>query len=1041
LLNTFLPFLIIFRLSAIKIKPKASIDRRNCPKKIQLVGLRLRFTTSIIACIYMKRKILSGLFFLVFFSHVLTKGQDRCETAFELTDVRNWCSDPGAFNNAASSPSSFPDPGCFSIGGGDQWYFFIAEATDVNVTVLGNVTFGNFGTLNQPEAVLYQGDCDGFLQEMECQTDQGGLGLLEIYQGGLVPGRRYYLRIRGRNNNRGSYQICLNNYFPPADLSSDCPTGTILCDKSSFYVESVTGPGEDAREMNDAPCLFFPGQNVETNSSWFQWTVAQTGTLVFTLSPANPIDDLDFVLYELPMGLGNCAQKRILRCMAAGAAPSEYPTPCHGPTGLNFEELDISEPPGCNQGQNNFLRFVILQEGRSYALAINNFTAAGNGFTIEFGGTATFKGPEFEIQTDAGSTLCSDELFHLQSFFEVGEIEADDILWTLGDGATLPNATGPGPFELGYTQGGLKTIIARAISKEGCVVIAEKQISIGDLPSYEPEWEAPSCPGTKDGFIELNKLQPPSVLSLWNNGQIESRLDGLGPGLYSVLLLTPEGCEKRDTFVLQAPLKMEFLVQSTLADCGENNGQLKLEILKANDPVLFDWNDGEGFVNQGEFSGLSAGFYPLRLRDSNGCLLDTILWVNEFDLKLDSINTLLTHPSCPGSKDGIIELFTQPGPLNFAVNSDSIFMEPGPLEDLEAGDYFFTVKDENNCLAFLRISLQDPLPPSFNASTLPPNCANSFDAFSEITLSGDRAPYELAWPDGSSRLSRSDLTSGTYQLTVKDKNQCEYLFDLNIPGPEALFIDELLVEDNICFGDSIGSIQFTPSGGSGRFTLFLEGKILSTNEPLSQLTAGVYSIVVEDSRGCRLEQRVTIDQGNPIRADAGQDASLTLGSSLLLEGSVFPPSGNYTYLWTPLENLNCPQCLSTLANPVKSGYFYFQVWDENLCSALDSIWVEINKNTEVFIPNVFSPNNDGINDFFSVFVNQGVEKVESMKIFNRWGALIYEGVDLPGGIEKLGWDGTFKGRIVDQGVYVYSILLRFKDNTVIEYSGDVTILR
>jgi gliding motility-associated-like protein len=998
--------------------------------------------TKLVNCLHLMPKILLTAFLLLtWIASEPLSGQNSCDNALLLSNLKNGCSQAGAFQNNNASPSSFPNATCFSALGAEQWYFFIAEASDVNITILGNVTFGNFGTLAQPEAALYQGECSGSLQELECQSDASGLGLIELYEGGLVPGRRYLLRVRGRNNNRGSYQICINNYFPPADPSSDCPTGTILCDKSPFYVESVSGTGEDPMEMNDAPCLFFPGQNVETNSSWFQWTAANTGTLVFTLNPANPIDDLDFVLYELPSGLGDCRQKRILRCMAAGAAPAEYPTDCHGPTGLNFDALDISEPPGCSQGQDNFLRFVILQEGRSYALAINNFTAAGNGFTIEFGGSATFKGPDLEIQTDASTTLCSGDSIQFLSFFDQEDISGEAIQWTFGEGASLPSAEGPGPFDLAYDQGGTKTIVARALSKKGCAVIAQQQIVVGSLPNYTPDWAAPSCPDKEDGFVLLQSTEPQTLLALWDNGQSGPILENLAAGVYSVLVLTPEGCEKRDTFLLEAPEKIQFEATTTLAECGANNGQLAIEILQATLPVRFDWSDGQGFVDRNEIKDLRAGFYPLRLQDGKGCITDTLLWVNEFELNLDSINTLLTNPSCPGTQDGRIALFTQPGPLPFALNGDTAFLNPGPLTDLPAGEYLFTFRDTNQCLAFLKVVLEDPPSPVFSALTIPPSCADSFDALSEIFITGESPPYRILWSDGSKLRQREDLAQGDYTLTLTDSKSCEYLFYLSIPGPLPLSIDSLLIVDNLCFGDSLGSVQILASGGSGQFSISLEDKIISENEALTGLKAGSYRIEIQDSRGCRLTQNIAVGEGIPISAEAGQNKILELGSALVLEGSVFPPTGAYTYVWSPSQSLDCATCMATLASPTQSGFFYFQVLDENLCSALDSVWIEVIKNTTIFIPNAFSPNNDGVNDFFSVFINQGIEEVESMKIFNRWGALIYEGKNLSGGLEKVGWDGTFKGQPVDQGVYVYQIRLRFKDNTLVDYSGDVTILR
>ena len=114
-------------------------------------------------------------------------------------------------------------------------------------------------------------------------------------------------------------------------------------------------------------------------------------------------------------------------------------------------------------------------------------------------------------------------------------------------------------------------------------------------------------------------------------------------------------------------------------------------------------------------------------------------------------------------------------------------------------------------------------------------------------------------------------------------------------------------------------------------------------------------------------------------------------------------------------------------------------------SGTAQIVIDVDKNRNVFIPNVFSPNGDGSNDVFKPFIGAGVESVNSFKVFDRWGEIVYE---RPNDAPPLnndssidGWDGTFNGRRMNPGVFVYLIEVAFVDGLTLLYRGDVTILQ
>jgi gliding motility-associated-like protein len=103
--------------------------------------------------------------------------------------------------------------------------------------------------------------------------------------------------------------------------------------------------------------------------------------------------------------------------------------------------------------------------------------------------------------------------------------------------------------------------------------------------------------------------------------------------------------------------------------------------------------------------------------------------------------------------------------------------------------------------------------------------------------------------------------------------------------------------------------------------------------------------------------------------------------------------------------------------------------------------LENEANPIVYIPNVFSPNGDGINDFFTIYGNKDVEQVLEMRIFDRWGNFVYANNRFPPNEENYGWDGAFKNIAMNPAVFAYWAHVQFTDGSVAFYKGDVTLVR
>lgn len=475
---------------------------------------------------------------------------DECSNAFFLNDLSNWCSDPGQYTNVNATASAEASASCFPMTEShDVWFAFVATANTVNISINGNTAAGG-GTLQNPGVALYSGICGTGLVEEECLSDAVGNNTVETFGGPLTLGQTYYIRVDARNESEGTFQLCINNFNQIPEPTSDCNDGVVLCDKSSFTVQSVSGAGSVTNEIDPTTCI-----QEEISSVWYKWTCDQPGTLTFTLTPNQATDDLDFAVYELPNGINNCNGKQIIRCMASGenvGEPFANWEPCTGSTGLSLNDPDTEEIPGCQSGDNNFASAVNMTAGTSYALIINNFSNTGSGFSIEWGGTGTFLGPlaDFVINPELG-VACEEDVNIIDASID----DAGDIVgwnWNFGAGAVPATANSEGPHDVLYNSVGTKFIVLTVESSAGCIVTEVIELEIqeccevnSDLSISLDEVIDPNCNGESSGAFSVSGIGGDPLYEYSLDGENFTTLSSfnqLPAGDYTVFVRDIKGC-------------------------------------------------------------------------------------------------------------------------------------------------------------------------------------------------------------------------------------------------------------------------------------------------------------------------------------------------------------------------------------------------------------------------------------------------------------------------------------------------------------------
>lgn len=278
------------------------------------------------------------------------------------------------------------------------------------------------------------------------------------------------------------------------------------------------------------------------------------------------------------------------------------------------------------------------------------------------------------------------------------------------------------------------------------------------------------------------------------------------------------------------------------------------------------------------------------------------------------------------------------------------------------------------------------------------------------------------------------ITPGSYAQSYTTADYCDSLsiVSLSIFTPPLIHLD---IQDPTCFGTP-GSATISLSPGNGTAQIRWSDPVRNGwNQPV--LVAGDYRFTITDGNGCTESLSFTIDSVTAIHLDMPTDTTIMAGDAILL----LPDISNCPqciYHWDPPVGLSCTDCEQPLATPQQTSQYVLTVRDTTGCTVADSIHIRIvreQEHTDLFIPNVFTPNHDGVNDELTLSLASGVTLL-SMSIYDRWGGVKYSCKGT-----QCRWDGMYRGHPVDPGTYV--VMIRYRDTAGAEQviARDVTVVR
>jgi gliding motility-associated-like protein len=246
--------------------------------------------------------------------------------------------------------------------------------------------------------------------------------------------------------------------------------------------------------------------------------------------------------------------------------------------------------------------------------------------------------------------------------------------------------------------------------------------------------------------------------------------------------------------------------------------------------------------------------------------------------------------------------------------------------------------------------------------------------------------------------------------------------------------------DTVCLYGQTGiyatgatTYSWSPSDGLNRTDI--------PNPVARPLASTNYRVIGKDSYGCFADTgRVSVVVGTASQVRLGSDTVLMAGSSIIINANTTGPSVT-KYTWTSITPLSCSTCPSTIATIRNDACITCTVTNMYGCKTSDTICIKtFCKSAQVFIPNAFSPDGDGVNDIFYV-MGTGIKIVKTFRIFNRWGELIFEKLNFNPNEPAFGWDGSIRGQKASPEIFVYLCDVVCENDIPYTYKGNVAIIK
>ena len=366
-------------------------------------------------------------------------------------------------------------------------------------------------------------------------------------------------------------------------------------------------------------------------------------------------------------------------------------------------------------------------------------------------------------------------------------------------------------------------------------------------------------------------------------------------------------------------------INPTATLCGEDNGAASASGSDGQGPYTYAWSNGQ---SGSSVSNLAPGNYTVTVTDANGCTNSATTSID--DSTSPSASAASNDTSC-GDNDGTANVTATNGtaPYTFVWNNG---MSGNMISGLSPGDYSVTVTDANGCTGTSSTTVDPSSAPDVAASGEDTSCGED-NGTASATTTGGTSPYTYVWGNGSTSANISGLAAGNYRVTVTDADGCTDwaaidVDDSSSPSANASSNDTTCGEDN-------GSASVSATSGISPYTyLWSNG---SSEQNLTELTAGTYTVTVTDSEGCTSTSTTTVDGSTSPSASISTTATSCGEENGTATASATSGTSPYTYQWSNGST-------SAIINNLSAGDYSVTVTDAEGCTASSTTTISDSSN-------------------------------------------------------------------------------------------------
>jgi hypothetical protein len=444
----------------------------------------------------------------------------------------------------------------------------------------------------------------------------------------------------------------------------------------------------------------------------------------------------------------------------------------------------------------------------------------------------------------------------------------------------------------------------------------------------------------------------------------------LKSGLYKAKVTDRKGCSDSITgWVAEPPaVRLSFLGKDSVICWNEANGKIRTSASGGVGKITFIWNDPLK-QNTPTADSLKAGLYRVYAKDYYGCtdsLFTEVLEPQKLSIQglaVDSVN-------CFGGADGKIEIGILGGNNGYQWKwVDSALRKSLKAFNLKSNNYKINAVDRKGCKDSIVVFVPQPEILNITFSRVDSvTCFGGLNGRIFSSVSGGNGGFKYQWNDTNSRKTAAidSLKSGRYKLVVKDIYGCTDIDSVFVPQYSRIIASVKKVDSVSCFGYSDGKVFGDADGGTGLYRWLWDSSPSQFTDSAVGLKAGRYQLQVWDNYGCKDSIWAEVFQPDSVWVKISPNRYSMKGEVLPVRCEVFPPQ-SYRYLWEPkvlfgnFDKVKDPNIRLQNTTQVK-----ITVTNARGCNVFDTNTVVVVLPLKMIIPNAFSPNGDGINDFWVI---------------------------------------------------------------------------